>query len=155
MLIVSGICDAFDGTIAKKLRKNIKDDYGIQLDSLADILSSGIFPIIICISMGFNKNVDIIIYCIFIICGITRLAYFNVNTKNETTCFTGLPITCTTIILPIIYNLKNEVLFMSVLLLLSILFVSNIKIKKPNLKTKLVLSLMGIIFIVYMNIVGV
>ena len=38
MMILAGICDAFDGFVAKKLSND--NTYGIQLDSLADIISS-------------------------------------------------------------------------------------------------------------------
>ena len=147
LLIFSGICDAFDGTFAKKMNKSLEsNEYGIQLDSLVDIVSSGIFPIVICLSMGFTHIIDILIYTFFAICGITRLAYFNVNTKNENNHFCGLPITCSTILLPIVYLItKNEIAFMFCLLILSILFVSNIKIIKPSFKEKTLISSIGII----------
>lgn len=50
MLILAGICDVFDGTIARRINKN-PNSYGIQLDSLADIISFGIVPICIGLSM--------------------------------------------------------------------------------------------------------
>ena len=50
MLILAGICDAFDGPIARRINKS-PNSYGIQLDSLADIISSGIVPICIGLSM--------------------------------------------------------------------------------------------------------
>ena len=145
MMILAGICDAFDGVIAKKINKD--DTYGIQLDSLSDIISSGILPISLCLSMGYNSLIDIGIYIIFIICGITRLAYYNVNSSNDK-CFVGLPITCSTILIPLLYIIiKNEIVFMLALLILSISFITNIKIPKPSLRMRIVLSIMGLIVI--------
>lgn len=50
MLILAGICDAFDGPIARRVNKSV-NQYGVQLDSLADIISSGILPICICLAI--------------------------------------------------------------------------------------------------------
>ena len=145
MMILAGICDAFDGFIAKKI--NNDDTYGIQLDSLSDIISSGILPISLCLSMGYDSFIDIGVYIIFIICGITRLAYYNVNSSNDK-CFVGLPITCSTILIPLLYIIiKNEIIFMLALLILSISFITNIKIPKPSLRMRTVLSIMGLIVI--------
>lgn len=151
LLILSGICDTFDGYVASKFKKtDTEKEYGIQLDSLVDIVSSGIFPIIFCLSLGFNRIIDIIIYSFFAICGITRLVYFNVNTKKDNKVFTGVPITVSTMILPIIYILtKNEIIYVSTLFILSTLYISKIKIKKPNFIHKILLSICGIILIVF------
>lgn len=83
-------------------------------------------------------------------CGITRLAYYNVNSNNEN-YFVGLPITCSSIFIPLVFIItKNEIALMSVILLLSIAFVTNIKIKKPSLKIKVLLSVIGIIGVTYL-----
>lgn len=149
MLILAGICDAFDGPIAKKLDKTDKK-YGVQLDSLADIISSGILPICICMAMGYTSVIDLVIYVIFVICGITRLSYYNINSSGEEN-FVGVPITFSAMLIPVIYLItKNEIVFMIALASLSFAFVTNIKIKKPTMKIKIVLSIIGVIISVYM-----
>lgn len=152
MMIFAGICDAFDGPIARKINKG-NNPYGIQLDSLSDIICSGVLPINICLAIGYNSWMNIIIYIIFIMCGIIRLAYYNVNSSNKD-YFEGVPITFSTMLIPLVYLLlRNEVIFMITLSTLSIFFVSGIKIKKPSLKLRIILSIIGLIFISYIIIV--
>lgn len=149
MLIMTGICDAFDGPIARRYTK--AKDYGSYLDSLADIVSSGVLVVCIGMALGFTSIIAFIVYTLFIICGITRLAYYGINSSKKK-YFTGVPITTTAIVIPIIYliNRTNEVLFLSSLIVLSILFVTNIKIKKPSLKVKAILSILGFLLTIYL-----
>lgn len=154
-IIVCGICDGFDGTIARILRKTDDNGFGIQLDSLVDIISSGILPIVICYSMGFNGIINTVAYAFFIIMGVTRLAYYNVAGREDKENFTGVPITASTIVLPIIYYFfKHENVFMVALLGLGCLYVTPIKIKKLSLKEKIALSITGIIVIIALIIGG-
>lgn len=154
-LVVCGICDGFDGTIARKLRETDDNGFGVQLDSLVDIISSGILPIIICYSMGFNSIINTIIYAFFIIMGVTRLAYYNIAGRQDKTNFTGVPITASTIVFPIIYYFfRNEIVFMIALFGLGCLYVTPIKIKKLSLKEKIALSITGIIVIIVLIIGG-
>ena len=146
-LIFLGILDGLDGKLAHKFRKEeTNKEYGVQLDSLLDIMSFGILPVIILYSMKFNNIIDTLIYILFLICGVTRLAYFNVSGKENNEYFYGVPITVSAIVFPIIYILNNNrIIYLTSLCILSILYVSDIKIKKMNLKLKLVLSIIGII----------
>ena len=57
-LAFSGLCDMFDGKIART-KKNRTDDekaFGIQIDSLCDIVCFGIFPIILGYQLGMCKD---------------------------------------------------------------------------------------------------
>ena len=155
-LIFLGILDGLDGKFAQKVRKNEENkEYGVQLDSLVDIMSSGVFPVIILYSMKFDNMLDVLVYIIFLICGVTRLAFFNVNNKENNEYFYGIPITASAIILPIVYLLtNNEIIYIVCLFLLSILYVSKLKIKKLNLKLKIFLSIIGIIVSAFIFIKG-
>lgn len=147
-LLIAGICDGFDGAFAKKMRKNGDSSFGVELDSLVDIISSGVFPVVICLSMGFNSIIDLIIYSIFLVCGVGRLAYYNITSKENNNYFSGVPITVSTILLPLIYAFtKKEIVFVGTILALSMAYVSNFKIKKLNLKSKILLSIIGVLFI--------
>ena len=47
-LIIAGVCDMFNGTIARACKRTDKEKkFGIQLDSLVDVVSFGVFPIVI------------------------------------------------------------------------------------------------------------
>lgn len=148
LLLASGICDTFDGTIASLIKRNEKEKkYGVELDSLVDIACFGIFPIIIAISLDYTSLLDILIYCFYIFCGVTRLAYFNVDKDNKS-FFRGLPITMSSFILPIVMLLsKSEIIVVGTLLILGILFIIDFKIPKSSLKLKLLYLLLGIIII--------
>lgn len=150
-LLIAGICDGFDGAFARKLRKDGDPNFGVELDSLVDIISSGVFPVVICLSMGFNSILDLVIYTIFLVCGVGRLAYYNITSKENSGYFTGVPITVSTILLPLIYVItKKEIVFVGALLTLSVAYVSNFKIKKLDLKSKIALSVVGILFILFL-----
>ena len=55
-LALSGLCDMFDGKIArtKKNRTDDEKNFGIQIDSLCDVVCFGIFPAMICYCLGVN-----------------------------------------------------------------------------------------------------
>lgn len=100
MLFLACLCDTFDGRVARSnLNRTEKQKfYGIQLDSLCDLVSFGVTPCFIAFSFGFRGALDIIIYCLFIVCGAIRLAYFN-TLANEPSAnpkknkgFRGMPI---------------------------------------------------------------
>ncbi len=146
ILLLLGIFDGFDGMFSKKFRKNGDTEvYGIQLDSLADIITSAAYPVIILISMGYNSIINLIIYSIFIVCGLTRLSYFNIQTHSNKENFLGVPITVSTIVLPLLYIFtQEEIIFMVSMMILSVLYVCDIKIKKPNIKIKIVFAVIGV-----------
>lgn len=56
-LLIAGICDAFDGTVARTKKDRTEDEkaFGIQLDSLCDVISFGVFPACLCHSMGHGR----------------------------------------------------------------------------------------------------
>lgn len=77
-LAVSGICDAFDGRIART-KKNRTDDekaFGVQLDSLCDVICFGIFPAIICYLLGVRGVLGVILVMFYCLCAVIRLAFF-------------------------------------------------------------------------------
>lgn len=145
-LLASGISDAFDGAVART-KKNRTDDeksFGIQLDSLCDVVSFGIAPALLCYYMGVDGILGLIIICFYCMCGTSRLAFFNVletkRQKKETGCaksYRGLPITSISIIFPIVYLLKNlvtkkvfTIILHIMLVVIAFLFIIDFSIKK-------------------------
>ena len=97
--LVTLLCDTFDGMVARKLQ--IKDphekSYGIQLDSLCDMVSFGIVPCVMAFLLGYSSPLDVIIYSIFAACGAIRLAHYNTDAVlakpgEKHSGFIGLPI---------------------------------------------------------------
>jgi CDP-diacylglycerol--serine O-phosphatidyltransferase len=87
--------DAFDGRVARLTRT--QSDFGVELDSLADVISFGVAPAILVYKwaltgMGIG---GIVISSIYAACGAIRLARFNVLAHSESGTqryFVGLPI---------------------------------------------------------------
>ena len=87
--------DAFDGRVARLTRT--QSDFGVELDSLADVISFGVAPAILVYKwalagMGIG---GIVISAIYAACGAIRLARFNVLAHAESGTqryFVGLPI---------------------------------------------------------------
>jgi CDP-diacylglycerol--serine O-phosphatidyltransferase len=139
-LMLSGICDMFDGKVARMCKRTKEEkEFGIQIDSLADTFNFVALPIVIMLSLGLNSVIDLIVYTIFIICGISRLGYFNVNASldNPVKYYSGLPVTSTAIIYPVIGLLHGHIpectfgiIYIIVTLLTGILFVTKIKVPK-------------------------
>lgn len=166
-LAVSGICDAFDGRIART-KKNRTDDekaFGVQLDSICDVICFGIFPAIICYLLGVRGVLGVILVMFYCLCAVIRLAFFNVleakrqaNEGGATKVYRGLPVTSIAFILPLAFWLQfiiPELAFMillhAILLVVGFLFILDFPLRKPGLKTIISLSLVlvftvGIIF---------
>lgn len=113
-LAFSGICDMFDGAIArtKKDRTEDQKNFGIQLDSLCDVICFGVLPAIILYFLGIDSIVGIAMLIFYVLCAVIRLAFFNVlETKRQkseggcTKAYRGLPVTSAAIILPFFFLL--------------------------------------------------
>ncbi len=69
--------DFFDGKVARWRQKSSL--MGQELDSLADLVSFGVSPAAAAFAIGFRTNVDTLLLTFFVLCGLTRLARFNVT----------------------------------------------------------------------------
>ncbi len=149
-LVGAGICDAFDGIVARSKKNRTEDEkaFGIQLDSLCDVIGFGIFPAFLCYFMGMNSVLGIVILCIYPLCAVIRLAFFNVlegkRQQTEAGCaksYRGLPVTSISILLPFVYlfhSIMPEQVFVWILhglmLVVAFLFVYDFSVPKPDWK---------------------
>ncbi len=165
-LMFSGFCDMFDGKVArtKKNRKEEEKHFGIQLDSLSDLVCFGILPAIIGYQLGMKSIYVIPIILFYPLAALIRLAYFNVleiirKGDGPVKEYVGLPVTSSALIFPFIWifkkMLKNNfvILYGSVLLLVGILFISKIKVKKPQTKQMIMFIIIGLLEIALILIV--
>lgn len=109
-LLFSGFCDMFDGVVARSKKNRTADEksFGIQLDSLCDVICFGVFPAVILFFSGVNSIGGIAILVLYVLCALIRLAFFNVlETKRqqaEDGCakfYRGLPVTAAAVIFPL------------------------------------------------------
>ncbi|KAJ2896290.1 hypothetical protein MKZ38_005692 [Zalerion maritima] len=71
--------DFMDGKVARWRKKSSM--MGQELDSLADLISFGIAPAVVGFSLGLRSTIDQVGLAFFVLCGLTRLARFNVTAQ--------------------------------------------------------------------------
>lgn len=140
LVMFAALTDRFDGKVARRL--DAVSDLGKELDSLADLVSFGIAPIVIAwkmclITLG---PVGAIICVIYPLAGAYRLARF--NSSDFDNVFMGIPITIAGALMSLInllnsfaiikghLTLKYTIATAVITLLLSFFMVSKIKIDK-------------------------
>ena len=130
-LLFSGLCDTFDGKVArsKKNRTSQEKLFGIQIDSLSDLVAFGVLPACIGIAMlrcslqyttqpsihltrlqakpVFSQVILTVIAAFYVLAAMIRLAYFNVleeedqnRDENGEKIYLGLPVTSAALIFP-------------------------------------------------------
>ena len=153
-LALSGLCDMFDGKIARTKKNRTEDEknFGIQIDSLCDVVCFGVFPAMICYCLGLNTPAGVAALIFYSIASVIRLAYFNVTeakrqtqTEENRKYYQGLPITSMAIILPFLYLMRRYYMihFLIVIhiavIIVGLLFILNIKVKKPQNPVRILL----------------
>ena len=153
-LALSGLCDMFDGKIARTKKNRTEDEknFGIQIDSLCDVVCFGVFPVMICYCLGVNTPAGVAALIFYSIASVIRLAYFNVTeakrqtqTEENRKYYQGLPITSMAIILPFLYLMRRYYMihFLIVIhiavIIVGLLFILNIKVKKPQNPVRILL----------------
>ena len=71
-------CDVLDGYVAR-LNPKRQSVLGADLDSLADVISFGVAPAVLGFTLGLRGGWDMLILTFFVVCGVSRLARFNVT----------------------------------------------------------------------------
>ncbi|MBQ8825449.1 MAG: CDP-alcohol phosphatidyltransferase family protein [Ruminococcus sp.] len=153
-LMIAGLCDMFDGAVAATRKRNEHEKkFGIQIDSLSDLICFGILPSIFVAQIENSNYISFAIAICYVLCALIRLAYFNVHEeerqKLESTVrkyYQGLPVTTIALFLPAVYILfKRRYAFTCLLFIMAILFLSPIKIKKPEMLGKVMMAALGVL----------
>ena len=94
LIVLAAFVDALDGRVARLSGSTSK--FGKELDSLADVISFGLAPafmIYIAVLDNFEKMVGMVVAVVFIMCGASRLARYNVIADpHRKDAYVGLPI---------------------------------------------------------------
>jgi CDP-diacylglycerol--serine O-phosphatidyltransferase len=155
-LAFSGLCDMFDGKIARTKKNRTEDEknFGIQIDSLCDIVCFGVLPIVICYKLGMDRIWSMAILALYGLAGLIRLGYFNVmEAKRQAEeggarkYYQGLPITSMAIALPLLFvvsplfpsHMAFVVSLHVVVALVGLLFILNFRLRKPSVKEVLLI----------------
>ena len=159
-MILACVCDMFDGKIARHLKNRTEQekDFGVQIDSLADIVCFIAIPAFTVYLYGLKEWYQIIFLAFYVVCGVIRLAYFNVamSDKNKAIAYyQGLPVPVSVLIFGLVWlfgkRLDFDIALVYTILvpIVGYLHISKIKIKKYTNAwfyiTVCLLSLIGII----------
>lgn len=164
-LIISGTCDMFDGKIARTKKDRTKQEkvFGIQIDSLCDLICFGMFPATIGFSMAVGKLslqiLGTVASVMFVLGAVIRLGYFNVmeqerqeQTEENRKYYQGLPVTSVALLLPMVYivcvyfdALPLAPTYSIAMIIISLLFVLDIRVKKPGNFGTLLMSVIGLL----------
>jgi len=88
--------DVLDGRVARWRHR--ASPMGRELDSLADLISFGVAPAAIAYAVGLNSPLDQLGLVFFVVCGLSRLARYNITAdsladqEGKVTYFEGTPI---------------------------------------------------------------
>lgn len=171
LIALAGLFDVFDGLLARLA--NATSDFGIELDSISDMVSFGVAPgfLIYTWSLSELGMVGVIVSALPPLCGAVRLARFNVNARIRPAkdYFHGLPIPAQAIIFAsfLITFYENTDLFASfdnginsilipIVVVISFLMVSTLPFDKiPRFDRETVLNKRGkfILFITYLLLI--
>lgn len=146
-LMLCGICDMFDGAVARTKKNRTEDEkaFGIQIDSLCDAVSFGVFPGYLSHCMGLDSTLGVAIAALYSLCAVIRLAFFNVQEAKRQQVesgarktYRGLPVTTISILYPLAFALRFflsakvfRILLHILMAVTGFLFILDFSVKKP------------------------
>ena len=157
-LMMAGLCDMFDGAVAATRERTVPEkQFGIQIDSLSDLICFGVLPALIVFSFAEKTRISLIAAALYVLCALVRLAYFNVDEQQrqeETTEsrkeYFGMPVTTSALIIPFVYLfcglLQQDFRHISLIVLITMaaMFLLPFRMKKPQLPGKLCMTVLGL-----------
>ena len=174
-LLFCGLCDTFDGKVArsKKNRTEREKRFGVQIDSLSDLVAFGVLPACIAVGLLTSDGVQIIpfpedrlvdlytiiflvIVILYVLAALIRLAWFNVLDEEQRSAgnsgskgYVGLPVTAAALIFPVTllmhYFIPKDLsnLYIALLMVTGLLFLGKFRVKKPGKRLLTVLLIAG------------
>ena len=88
LLPLALVCDVLDGMVARA-QKSRQSVLGGDLDSLADVISFGVAPAVLGFTLGLRGGWDVVCLTYLVVCGVSRLARFNVTAAALADAATG------------------------------------------------------------------
>lgn len=158
-LMVAGFCDMFDGAIASTMKRTDAEKcFGIQIDSLSDLICFGVLPGMLLYSVNPDSKVSMVIAGLYVLCALIRLAWFNVDEQERQRTseggretYYGLPVTTSALFVPVVYSAalmqdKTAGLPLTVLLAaMGVLFLTPFQLKKPHQVGKAAVVVCGVL----------
>ena len=152
------VCDTLDGKVARSKKNRTKEEtlFGVQIDSLCDVISFGAFPALLCYCMGLKEWYSLVILGYYCLCCVIRLGYFNVlaltKEPGAKAVYHGMPVVGLAMFLPAAFLLGTwlpGVVFLWLLRLMLLafgtLYILDFQVEKPGTAK---LAIMGILILV-------
>ena len=160
-LMLAGLLDMFDGKIAATKERTLPEKrFGLQTDSLADIVNFGVLPIVIGYAVGLSAPGFIPVFAVYLLAVLIRLAYFTVCQEARLTqgdhpfrYYEGFPASYCVLVVPLFYLLRAPIgddivfrWFYAVMLIgLAVSYVLKFRVIKPNFKGLFILLGAGVV----------
>ena len=161
-LLFAGFMDMIDGKIASTMKRTSAEKaFGIQIDSLCDLISFGVLPAMIGYAIGLRSNFYIAVMIGFVMAALIRLSYFNVDeferqqkTSERRKYYEGMPVTTTAVFIPIFYVLRLAmgsffpVFYCFALILIAAAFLIRFRLPKPGTAGLVVCGFLGLMLLI-------
>ena len=112
MVFAALVFDVLDGRIARWRQKT--SAMGLELDSLADVISFGVAPAVIGYGCGMQGLYDRIVLVYFVACGVSRLARYNITAealsegRGKVKYFEGTPIPTSLLVVMLMFGAASQ-----------------------------------------------
>ena len=156
-LMVAGFCDMFDGKIASTRKRTMQEKrFGIQIDSLSDLVCFGVLPAVTVSSIAPGSTITFLIAGMYVLAALIRLAWFNVDEEERQNqsdkareYYLGLPVTTSALFLPALLGMGQlrgwalAPMGTVLLVVMGLAFLTPFRLKKPHLSGKIGMLLCG------------
>ncbi|MBR5296127.1 MAG: CDP-alcohol phosphatidyltransferase family protein, partial [Clostridia bacterium] len=159
-LMLSGVCDMFDGAVARRCKRNEEEKlFGIQIDSLCDLVAFGCLPACITLKIAEHSAFSLVGACLILLSSVIRLGFFKVqeivrDREEALVHYTGMPVTTVALLYPCALLVGSTLKFPlelfapGCLCLFSALEVCRLKLKKPYGIAKWIMLFAGVLIFV-------
>jgi CDP-diacylglycerol--serine O-phosphatidyltransferase len=159
-LMLAGLADLFDGVVARRIdRGPYEREFGVQLDSVVDVASFVVTPVVLALAAGLRGPAGVVALALFALAGVVRLAHFNTLSAqgaDQSTHHRGLPVTYTSLIVPVLFLLRDVVsaaVFRGLLgvafVVVAAAFVMDVPVRKPRGPVYALFPAVGAVLIAY------
>ena len=156
-LMFCGLCDMIDGPIARMcIRGEDEKSFGIQIDSLCDLVCFGALPATVCLAADGGRWYAVFASAFFVLTAVIRLGYFNVQEMKRARtdpgrrkAYDGLPVTSAAIIVPafavadVLAATSFRGFYAAPMLLVGVLFISPFHIPKLHARGMIACGMIG------------
>lgn len=157
-LMLCGLLDMVDGPIARRCKRTEDEkSFGIQIDSLCDVVCFGAQPAIFCMRMAGMSWYGTAIAGLFVLAGLIRLGFFNVQELNRVKVdpgrrktYDGLPITSSSVLIPVVALIDIAIkpfcgwIYLIAMGIIGFFYIAPIHIPKLRMRGMIVLALAGL-----------